>query len=1001
MENGKKLKRAITLAGRGPAAGLHIGVLECLKNAGIEFDVWALSCIGAWVGVVYNQAEKGKEVEQTYDFFCNGVFRDDVSYQSFPINYVSAPDWIGNTDALMSFLLEPERYRNLLLPKKIIQSFAHTMSLLASKQRKWSEGDINRWIFNDVLAVNPFVRLWTSMIFKSNIDGLSRFYHSDSTFIKNIKVERLYEEGRPYIFHNAWNLSKQKLELFSNKRDTYKSISAASMCACSSRPFVDQPVEIEGDKYCEGSLVDTVNFKALLQDHPDLDEIWIIRIGDAQLYRKPENLHDALGNLCHQYEATLGESDVELFKYHLKQDDRWHGRIVEVQINSDVTPDENRTNFARARATGRRAAERTCKPYVASSKSDQAPLSDQIETSEGHIELRFEDDEDRRLLDLEDGLVADRTYRLFVDLGPASDPRRRDEGEPLRKPQEQVVELRVAVLAGCNAIRFHNHVGKLTWGPGDVTQPAEFVFDAERAGNAVFDIYIDRDCDLLFAAEVETEVVLPGRPWSRPDPIGWTSVTDVPGRRSRAFRRFARALATEPGKRALCIAVQAAPQPDEYFLTVLIRAAELPIRARFSHLELDGLLMNVRGMLDRLRKNPVMIDGGYDTSHSYTGRYEPAEVCYRSDGVRVSRERINETLDGFLRDMAITGAALRSRLFADAAAQEVLRTILENAPEGSIVQIWTEKNALHFAFPWAWIYDEPFDPTYRAPPKKEAFWGHRLIIEQVADWLEPPLRPRQTPLIESTKGIHIWAGVYNFEELPAHRSFLLGLCRLHPRYPGAKNIRIWDKDKPLEEALPECDADILYFFSHGHTAMPLGAAGAKVYDMAEALGAWLDSVPPEEESDAVTNARGRLRNALKELKVGGLAEQHHIRLQTGYLVLENLRSLMLCDGRAPLVVLNMCESAQVFPSLADGLVPVFLAKGAVGVIGTEMPMLTQFAELFGRMFLARFLQGQPVGRILLDLRRHFLAMRNPLGFAYTHFGDALVRIDPPVLNEAA
>jgi hypothetical protein len=26
-------------------------------------------------------------------------------------------------------------------------------------------------------------------------------------------------------------------------------------------------------------------------------------------------------------------------------------------------------------------------------------------------------------------------------------------------------------------------------------------------------------------------------------------------------------------------------------------------------------------------------------------------------------------------------------------------------------------------------------------------------------------------------------------------------------------------------------------------------------------------------------------------------------------------------------------------------------------------------------------------------------MRNPLGFAYTHFGDALVRIDPPVLNE--
>jgi len=44
---GRKPKRAICLAGGGPAAGLHIGVLESLKKNGIDFDVWALSCIGA------------------------------------------------------------------------------------------------------------------------------------------------------------------------------------------------------------------------------------------------------------------------------------------------------------------------------------------------------------------------------------------------------------------------------------------------------------------------------------------------------------------------------------------------------------------------------------------------------------------------------------------------------------------------------------------------------------------------------------------------------------------------------------------------------------------------------------------------------------------------------------------------------------------------------------------------------------------------------------------
>ena len=54
------MKRAITLAGGGPAAGLHIGALKRLDEADVKFDVWALSCIGAWVGLVYNQADPGK-----------------------------------------------------------------------------------------------------------------------------------------------------------------------------------------------------------------------------------------------------------------------------------------------------------------------------------------------------------------------------------------------------------------------------------------------------------------------------------------------------------------------------------------------------------------------------------------------------------------------------------------------------------------------------------------------------------------------------------------------------------------------------------------------------------------------------------------------------------------------------------------------------------------------------------------------------------------------------
>src|SRR6185312_6892685 len=90
------VKRAITLGGGGPAAGLHIGVLEALAASKIDFDIWSLSCIGAWVGIIYNQFDKPDRVAQTLNFFKKNIFRDDESYERFPINSVFGPDWFGN-----------------------------------------------------------------------------------------------------------------------------------------------------------------------------------------------------------------------------------------------------------------------------------------------------------------------------------------------------------------------------------------------------------------------------------------------------------------------------------------------------------------------------------------------------------------------------------------------------------------------------------------------------------------------------------------------------------------------------------------------------------------------------------------------------------------------------------------------------------------------------------------------------------------------------------------
>jgi predicted acylesterase/phospholipase RssA len=129
------VRRAITLGGGGPAAGLHIGVLDALAAADKKFDIWALSCIGAWVGIVYNQFDK-QEVkdkdrpEQTYQFFKNGVFRDDESYERFPINRVFGPDWRANTKALSKFIGDSDNYKDFVWdPYKMMDSFQESMSL--------------------------------------------------------------------------------------------------------------------------------------------------------------------------------------------------------------------------------------------------------------------------------------------------------------------------------------------------------------------------------------------------------------------------------------------------------------------------------------------------------------------------------------------------------------------------------------------------------------------------------------------------------------------------------------------------------------------------------------------------------------------------------------------------------------------------------------------------------------------------------------------------------
>ena len=425
-------RRAIALGGGGPAAGLHIGVLEAFANANppINFNVWSLSCIGAWVGIVHNQWEKEKtekqKVEATYDFFKNGVFRDDDGYKRFPINTVFGPDWRGNIDAWNKFIRDPDSYKDFeWQPYRMFDFFQQSMSIVADHMptkeqpsfRKIDEGDVNRWFLNQVMAPNPFIRYLTSLMYLSKFNGLSRINYPDSDFMKKINFRSL-QEIEPFVFHNAWDLDNKELAFFANRetrdldkdnggnvKKRYKGhITAESLCACSALPFIEETVEVGGTTYCEGALVDTVNFEGLTGkvDGKPVDEIWISRIVDSKQIRKPENLHDALANLCQLFAASVGEDDVKLFKYHVRYDNRdpdksknkdlWNGTVVEIHVPGHINFKWNHSNLDKGRRLGRLAAEQAIKRYDAkkASKEENVPLfiNEDPERDERWLQLR-------------------------------------------------------------------------------------------------------------------------------------------------------------------------------------------------------------------------------------------------------------------------------------------------------------------------------------------------------------------------------------------------------------------------------------------------------------------------------------------------------------------------------------------------------------------------------------------------------------------------------------
>ena len=241
------------------------------------------------------------------------------------------------------------------------------------------------------MAPNPFVRYVTSMMYLSKVNGLSRINYPNSEFMKSINFEELKRAEKPHIFHNAWNLDEQKLALFSNRANEKDKPTVQVRGAYRRALFM----RMLGSSLHRGNRRDRRRLhtakelwsirstsRACSKSTPNLDEIWVSRIVDSKQIRKPENLHDALANLCQLFAATVGEDDVKLFKYHIRCDKpgsrkdgkngngkkKWNGTVVEIHVPGHINFKWNHSNLDNGRVLGRAAAEQAIEAYEAHAK---------------------------------------------------------------------------------------------------------------------------------------------------------------------------------------------------------------------------------------------------------------------------------------------------------------------------------------------------------------------------------------------------------------------------------------------------------------------------------------------------------------------------------------------------------------------------------------------------------------------------------------------------------
>jgi hypothetical protein len=342
---------------------------------------------------------------------------------------------------------------------------------------------------------------------------------------------------------------------------------------------------------------------------------------------------------------------------------------------------------------------------------------------------------------------------------------------------------------------------------------------------------------------------------------------------------------------------------------------------------------------------------------------------YPVDGAAFGSERF---LD-HVRKLAQLGEQAKQLLFdfdkvgSGESLRNIERILRETLSSGSIIQIAIDESASDFRFPWSILYLGS-DPRLASDVRD--FWGYRFVIE------EKPASVTLVSLHENERRDLSFAAWNRLRTVKVHQAALeLGREAAPP--VSLKTIESRDQ---LLSALRMDATDVFYVFAHGHSCQPFRPA----------ISALIDKFHSASPTPAVLE----LLKLFTEEELPGLAESDDswIKLTKSLVTSADLRRDSYTLERHPIVILNMCQSAVLWPGVSCSFVKLFLERKASAVIGTECTIPENVADLFGRLVMERLFRGETLGAAFRSAREQLANQNNVLGLAYSLYGSASARL---------